>query len=407
MATIAGLIDMICADTEALATIRRDIHAHPELGFCEQRTSDVIATALTQWGIPVHRGIGKTGIVGVIKGGQRNRAIGLRADIDALPMTEENTFAHASIYAGRMHACGHDGHTAILLAAAKYLASHRNFDGTVYLIFQPAEESGGGAHAMIEDGLFRQFPMEAIFGLHNWPGLPLGHFAINSGAIFASSSEFRITICGKGAHAAIPQNSVDPVPIACQIVQAFQTVISRNKSPNDPAVISVTTVQAGEAVNVIPQRCELRGTVRAFSSDVVDMIERRMREIVDGTCQAYCAASNFEFRRMYPPTVNHSQATVFTRQVLVDFAGSSNVASFEPTMSAEDFSYYLLEKPGCYFLIGNGSGGNLTAGESEGANPCTLHNPRYDFNDELIPIGGSLWVRLVESWFRDWAPVRR
>ena len=310
-----SLLKPILADADALASLRRDLHAHPELGYQEQRTAALIADTLTQWGIPVHRGLGGTGVVGIVRNGSSARALGLRADIDALPVTERNTFAHASVHQGRMHACGHDGHTAMLLAAARYLAAHRGFDGTVYLVFQPAEEGGGGARAMIRDGLFERFPMEAIFGIHNWPGLAAGQFALRAGPVFASTSEFKVTIRGRGAHAAMAHISIDPLPVACQIVQAFQTVISRNKRPLDPAVISTTMIRAGEATNVIPEACELQGTVRTFTVEVLDMIEQR------------------------------------------------------------------------------------SAGH--GAGPCMLHNPSYDFNDELIPLGGSMWVRLAEKWLSE------
>lgn len=384
-------------DTAAFVALRRDIHAHPELCFEERRTSELIAKTLSDWDIPVYCGLGKTGIVGTVKGGSGGRAIGLRADIDGLPISEHNAFAHASVHSGKMHACGHDGHTAMLLAAAKYLSERRGFDGTVYLIFQPAEEGGGGAREMIKDGLFDRFPMEAVFGVHNWPGLGVGQFAIKSGPVFASSSEFKITIRGRGAHAAMPHNGIDPLPIACQIVQAFQTIITRNKRPVDAGLISVTTIHAGEATNVMPEFCEIQGTVRTFTLDVLDMIERRMRLIVDATCQAFEAAGSFEFWRNYPPTLNHPAETEFTRNVLRDMAGSENVLEFEPTMGAEDFSFYLLEKPGCYFLIGNGDGAHRTSGHDAG--PCVLHNPSYDFNDDLIPLGASMWVRLVERWF--------
>ena len=272
------LIDSILAASAEITALRRDIHRHPELCFHEERTSDLIAQALTQWGIPVHRGLGKTGVVGVVRNGDSPRAVGLRADIDALPITERNSFPHASTISGRMHACGHDGHTAMLLAAAKYLATHRNFDGTVYLVFQPAEEGGGGAREMIKDGLFERFPMEAIFGAHNWPGLAAGQFALKSGPVFASSNEFRITLRGKGCHAAMPHLGLDPVPAACQLVQGFQTIVSRNKRPIDPGVISVTMIQAGEATNVVPDSVELQGTVRTFSVAVLDQVEQRMRD---------------------------------------------------------------------------------------------------------------------------------
>jgi hippurate hydrolase len=390
------LVESIVTETVAIATLRRDIHAHPELGFEEQRTSDLIATTLTAWGIPVHRGLGKTGVVGILKGGSAERAVGLRADIDALPMTEQNRFPHASVHPGKMHACGHDGHTAMLLAAAKYLSVHRNFDGTVYLIFQPAEEGGGGAREMIKDGLFKLFPMEAIFGAHNWPGMPVGCFAIKSGPVFASSNEFKITIRGKGAHAAMPHNGIDPLSVACQMVPSFQTIISRNKRPIDAGVISVTMIRGGEATNVIPETCELQGTVRAFTLDVLDMIERRMRQIAQATCLAFEASCEFTFRRNYPPTLNHPKESEFVRHVLSDLVGSHNVLEFEPTMGAEDFSFFLLEKPGCYFMIGNGEGGHRVGGH--GLGPCMLHNPSYDFNDELIPLGGTTWVRLAEAW---------
>ncbi|HYP65987.1 MAG TPA: M20 aminoacylase family protein [Steroidobacteraceae bacterium] len=394
-----SLLKPILADADALASLRRDLHAHPELGYQEQRTAALIADTLTQWGIPVHRGLGGTGVVGIVRNGSSARALGLRADIDALPVTERNTFAHASVHQGRMHACGHDGHTAMLLAAARYLAAHRGFDGTVYLVFQPAEEGGGGARAMIRDGLFERFPMEAIFGIHNWPGLAAGQFALRAGPVFAATSEFKVTIRGRGAHAAMPHNSIDPLPVACQIVQAFQTVISRNKRPLDPAVISTTMIRAGEATNVIPESCELQGTVRTFTVEVLDMIEQRMRRIAEATCEASGAGCEFAFTRNYPPTVNHARETGFVRELLGELVGAENVKEFEPTMGAEDFSYFLQEKPGCYFVIGNGDGTHRSAGH--GAGPCMLHNPSYDFNDELIPLGGSMWVRLAEKWLSE------
>jgi len=390
------LIESILADSAAVAAIRRDIHAHPELCFEEKRTADVIAQALEGWGIPVHRGLGRTGVVGIVKGSESPRAVGLRADIDALPMTEHNRFPHASRHPGKMHACGHDGHTAMLLAAAKHLAQHRNFDGTVYLIFQPAEEGGGGAREMMKDGLFERFPMEAIFGAHNWPGLGVGQFAVRSGPVFASSNEFKITIRGKGAHGAMPHLGIDPVPVACQMVQAFQTIITRNKRPIDTGVISVTMIHTGEATNVVPESCVLEGTVRTFSTDVLDMIERRMKTVAEATCAAFEASCEFEFSRNYPPTINHDAETAFARAVMAEVVGTENVLEFEPTMGAEDFSYFLQHKPGCYFVIGNGDGTHREGGHGMG--PCMLHNPSYDFNDDLIPLGATLWVRLAERW---------
>lgn len=392
------LIESILADAAAVTAIRRDIHAHPELCFEEKRTADVIAKALTDWGIPIHRGLGTTGVVGIVKGtaGTSDRAVGLRADIDALPMTEKNTFAHASTTPGKMHACGHDGHTAMLLAAAKHLSKNRHFDGTVYLIFQPAEEGGGGAREMIKDGIFKQFPMEAVFGAHNWPGMKVGQFALKNGPCFASSNEFRIVIRGKGSHAAMPHNGIDPVPIACQLVQGFQTIITRNKRPIDAGVISVTMIHAGEATNVVPDSVEIQGTVRTFTLEVLDLIEKRMKEVSENLCAAFDASCEFEFTRNYPPTINHPVETEFVRGVMADVVGADNVQEFEPTMGAEDFSYFLLEKPGCYFLIGNGDGSHRIGGHGMG--PCMLHNPSYDFNDDLIPLGATLWVRLAEQW---------
>ncbi len=390
------MIESILADAAAITAMRRDIHAHPELCFQEVRTADKIAQALTEWGIPVHRGLGKTGVVGIVKNGSGKRAVGLRADIDALPMTEHNHFEHASQYPGKMHACGHDGHTAMLLAAAKHLSRHRNFDGTVYLVFQPAEEGGGGAREMMRDGLFDKFPMEAIFGAHNWPGMKVGQFALKSGPVFASSNGFSIVVHGKGAHAAMPHNGIDPMPVACQMVQAFQTIVTRNMRPIDTAVISVTMIHGGEALNVIPDSVEIKGTVRTFTTEVLDLIERRMKTVAEATCAAFEASCEFAFTRVYPPTINHAPETEFARTVLADVVGLENVLEFEPTMGSEDFSFFLQEKPSCYFLIGNGDGAHREGGHGMG--PCMLHNPSYDFNDDLIPLGATAWVRMAEQW---------
>jgi hippurate hydrolase len=336
--------------------------------------------------------------VGIIKSGTSERAIGLRADMDALPMQEFNAFSHASQHSGKMHACGHDGHTAMLLAAAQHLAKNRNFDGTVYLIFQPAEEGGGGAREMIKDGLFDKFAMQAVFGMHNWPGEAVGHFSVSPGPVMASSNEFKITIHGKGGHAAMPHNALDPVTVACQLVQAFQTIISRNKKPVDAGVISVTMIHAGEATNVIPDSCELQGTVRTFSIEVLDLIEQRMRQIAQHTCAAFDMSCKFEFDRNYPPTINSFAEAEFARNVMVSIVGESNVSVQEPTMGAEDFSYMLLAKPGCYSFIANGDGAHREVGH--GGGPCMLHNASYDFNDELIPLGATYWVRLAQEWLK-------
>ena len=392
------LIPEIVQQRPGLEALRRDLHAHPELCFNEFRTADVVAAKLTEWGIPVHRGLGTTGVVGIVKSGSSSRAIGLRADMDALPMQEANTFAHASTQPGKMHACGHDGHTAMLLAAAQYLATHRNFDGTVVLIFQPAEEGGGGAREMIRDGLFDKFPMDAVFGMHNWPGLQMGRFAASAGAVMASSNEFKITIHGKGGHAAMPHNALDPVPVACQLVQSLQTIISRNLKPIDAGVISVTMIHAGEATNVIPNFCELQGTVRTFSFDVLDQIEQRMRVMTEHLCAASGLRADFEFKRNYPPTINSAAEAEFARRVMADVVGAENVQTQEPTLGGEDFSFMLQAKPGCYAFIANGDGDHRDIGH--GGGPCMLHNPSYDFNDELLPLGATYWVRLAEAWLK-------
>lgn len=394
-----NVIDSIVTQAASIAAVRRDIHAHPELCFEEVRTADVVAQKLTEWGIPIHRGLGKTGVVGIVKGrdgGASGRAIGLRADMDALPMQEFNTFAHASKHQGKMHACGHDGHVAMLLAAAQHFAKHRNFDGTVYLIFQPAEEGGGGARVMIEDGLFEQFPMQAVYGMHNWPGMPVGTFAVSPGPVMASTSEFKITLRGKGGHAALPHTGIDPVPIACQMVQTFQTIISRNKKPVDAGVISVTMIHAGEATNVVPDSVELQGTVRTFTVEVLDLIEKRMRQVAEHTCAAHDATCEFEFVRNYPPTINSPAEAEFARKVMATIVGEERVLAQEPTMGAEDFAYMLQAKPGAYCFIANGDGAHREMGH--GGGPCMLHNPSYDFNDDLIPLGATYWVKLAEEW---------
>jgi amidohydrolase len=377
------VIDSLVTQAASIAAVRRDIHAHPELCFEEVRTADVVASKLKEWGIPMHRGLGTTGVVGIVQGrdgGKNGRAIGLRADMDALPMQEFNTFAHASKHAGKMHACGHDGHTAMLLAAAQHFAKHRNFEGTVYLIFQPAEK----------------FPMEAVFGMHNWPGPQVGSFAVSPGPVMASSNEFKITFHGKGGHAALPHNAVDPIIMATQAVQAFQSIISRNKKPIEAGVISVTMFHAGEATNVIPDSCELQGTVRTFTTELIDLVEKRMKEISEGLAAAFGGTVDFEFARNYPPTINSEKEALFAASVMAEIVGSENVTKQEPTMGAEDFAYMLQAKPGAYCFIANGDGTHREMGH--GGGPCMLHNPSYDFNDDLIPLGATYWVRLTEKW---------
>ncbi len=397
------LVEPILAYQSELETIRRDIHAHPELCYEEQRTADVVAARLTEWGIPVVRGLGVTGVVGIIKNGTSDRAIGLRADMDALPMQELNTFEHASRHAGKMHACGHDGHTTMLLGAAHYLSQNRNFDGTVYLIFQPAEEGGAGARRMMDDGLFERFPMEAVYGMHNWPGIKAGSFGVVAGPMMASSNEFRVVVKGKGAHAAQPHRGIDPVMVAVQIAQAWQTIISREKNPLDTAVLSITQIHAGSATNVIPDEAVMIGTVRTFSTDVLDLIERRMNEIASGLAAGFGATVDFSFKRNYPPLINHPEQTAFAIEAMRAVVGAENVdTNVEPTMGAEDFAFMLQEKPGCYVFIGNGDGDHRSQGH--GLGPCQLHNGSYDFNDHLLPIGASFWAKLVEMSLRAPAP---
>jgi amidohydrolase len=381
----------------AFRAIRRDIHAHPELCFHEDRTSDTIAALLTEWGLPVHRGLGKTGVVAVIDGNKGpGRSIGLRADIDALPVTEKNTFAHVSTHPGKMHACGHDGHTAMLLAAAHHLSRNRDFAGRVVCIFQPAEEGGGGAREMIKDGLFDKFPVDAVFGMHNWPGLPAGHFALKAGPVMASSNEFHIVVRGRGSHAAMPHLGLDPLPAACQMALGFQTIISRNKNPQEAGVISVTMIHAGEATNVVPDTVEIQGTARTFTTELLDLIESRMRDMAQHTAQAFGMECDFAFHRNYPPTINHAAETAFAHRIMVELVGEAAVHGFEPSMGAEDFAYMLQARPGAYVIIGNGGGDHRSPGH--GAGPCTLHNASYDFNDDIIPLGASFWVQLSQRW---------
>ena len=395
MTETAHLIPEIVENIADIRTLRRDIHAHPELCYQELRTAELVTAALNGWGIPVHRGLGKTGVVGIIKAGNSERAIGLRADMDALPMQEQNRFAHASASPGKMHACGHDGHTAMLLAAAQYLIAKRNFDGTVYLIFQPAEEGGAGGDAMIKDGLFELFSMQAVYGMHNWPELPTGQFAVSPGPVMASLNTFKILVRGKGCHAALPHLGLDPVPVAAQLIMAFQTILTRNANPLESGLISVIMLHGGEATNIIADTCELGGTVRTFSDALLDLIESRMHDITKHICLAHGMDYEFEFTRSYPTTVNHAQAVAVSRRVMAAIVGEQQVLEQQPTMGAEDFAFMLQVLPGCYCFIGNGSGDHRSIGH--GAGPCTLHNGSYDFNDDILALGASYWVRLAET----------
>ena len=394
---ISGIVGPIRA-------IRRDIHAHPELRFEENRTAEIVANELRGYGLDeVHTGIGKTGVVGLLRGKRQaalqEKMLGFRADMDALPMTELNQFPHASTYTGKMHACGHDGHTATLLAAAQALSKDRDFAGTVVFIFQPAEEGGGGAKAMIDDGLFERFPVDAVFALHNWPGLRVGEFGVNPGAMMASSNEFEITVRGKGAHAAMPHLGVDPVLVSSHMILAFQSLVSRETRPIDATVLSVTQVNAGEATNVIPDSCNIKGTVRTFSVDALDTIEQGMRRICDQLPTAFNAHADFEFLRNYPPTINHAKEAMFAADVAQEIVGKDMVLrDVVPTMGAEDFSYMLLEKPGAYLFLGNGDVSGLHRTSGHGLGPCTLHNPSYDFNDDLIPIGATFWHLMAKRF---------
>jgi amidohydrolase len=392
-----NLIDGIVRHRAEIQAIRRDIHAHPELRFEERRTADLVAAKLSEWGVEVHRGLGGTGVVGVIRHGSGARSIGLRADMDALPIAEANAFAHRSRHANKMHACGHDGHTAMLLGAAKYLAETKPFDGTVVLIFQPAEEGGAGAQRMIDDGLFERFPCDAVFGMHNWPGMAVGRFGVAMGPAMASSNEFSIRVEGRGAHAALPHLGVDPVFVAVQIAQGLQGIVTRAKKPIDAAVLSITQIHGGDAVNVIPEYATLAGTVRTFSDDVTRLIEERMRAIAQLTAQAHGASASVQFQWNYPPTVNHRAEAEFAASVMDDIVGPDNVVrDLEPTMGSEDFAFMLRARPGAYVFIGNGDGSHRAAGHGPG--PCMLHNPSFDFNDELIPLGATFWVRLAERF---------
>jgi hippurate hydrolase len=392
------LLPEILASTDEIQVIRRNIHAHPELRYEEKLTADLVAEALSSWGIPIVRGMGKTGVVGRLDGTLGpGKMIGLRADMDALPLQEHNTFAHASRHAGKMHACGHDGHTAMLLGAAQYLSNHRDFKGSVIFIFQPAEEGGGGAREMIKDGLFKQFPCDAVFGLHNWPGIPVGDFGVTVGPMMASSNAFQITIKGRGGHAALPHNSADPVIAGVNVVQALQSIITRNKRPVDAAVLSITQFHAGETSNVIPDSAFIGGTVRTFTLEVLDLIETRLREITHGVAGAFDCSAEIEFIRSYPPLINHQQEVDFAVSVITDLVGAGHVdTQIDPTMGAEDFAFMVLEKPGCYVFLGNGDGDHRAVGHGMG--PCQLHNPSYDFNDALIPVGVSYWVKLAQRF---------
>ena len=382
-----------------LVALRRDLHAHPELAYKETRTAEIVARELAAYGLEVHRGLAGTGVVGVLRQGDSPRAIGLRADMDALPLQEKNDFPYRSRHPGAMHGCGHDGHTAMLLGAARYLAQHRStldFSGTVYFIFQPAEESEGGAARMIADGLFRQFPMDAVYGLHNWPGIPVGEMAVMPGPVMAGTCAFEITVRGHGCHAAMPHQGIDTLVATSHLVLALQTIVSRNVPPNEAAVVSVTQIHGGDALNVIPDDAVLRGTIRSFSPQVERTIEKAMHRICAGIESTFGVQISVAVDQRYPATINTVAETELCREAAKAVVGPRNVQlGLAPSMAAEDFSYMLLERPGCYIWLGNGPG----------SGGCALHNPHYDFNDEILSIGVSYWIRLVEIALRPAHPL--
>jgi amidohydrolase len=381
-------IDHIRGFHDELTRIRRDIHAHPELGFEEHRTSALVAAELENLGIEVHRGIGRTGVVGVLRAGNAPGSIGLRADMDALPMEEANAFAHRSTAPGRMHGCGHDGHTTMLLGAARYLAETRNFDGTVHFIFQPAEEGLGGADAMIKDGLFQRFPCDTVFGMHNRPGMPVGQYAIRPGPMMAGGAFFDIKVTGKGAHGARPESSIDPVLAACHITTALQSIVSRNVTPNDTAVVSVTQINAGSAYNVIPQHAVISGTARTFRRETMALVEASMRRIAEGVASGFGATAEVDFRFLFAPLVNDPAETDLIAGIAAELVGEDKVdRDRSAVMGSEDFSAMLEAVPGAYIHVGNGT-------DSEGG--CEVHNPSYDFNDAALPYGAGLLAALVE-----------
>ena len=383
------LKDEILAFADDMRSWRRDIHAHPETAFEEKRTADVVAEKLTSFGIEIHRGLATTGVVGTLTSGSSNRAIGLRADLDALDVQEQNGFAHRSIHDGKMHACGHDGHTAMLLGAARYLSETRRFNGTVRFIFQPAEENEAGGRVMCEEGLFDLFPVEAVYGMHNQPGLPLGKFGVRAGPAMASADMFTITVSGKGSHAAHPHQGEDPLVTGAEIVTALQRIVSRATSPLEAAVVSVTQFHSGTTMNVIPETAVIKGTCRALSREVRDTIEARMNRVSAGIAAAHGMEAEVIYERRYPVLVNTEEETEQSTRAAIAVVGAENVfTDHPPTMGSEDFAWMLQERPGCYIRVGNGEG------EDGG---CVVHNPNYDFNDKAAVYGASYWAELVEQ----------
>ncbi len=382
------IINRIAEFHDDMTEWRRELHMHPETAFEEKWTSDFVAKKLEEFGIEVHRGLAGTGVVGTIRGGSGDRSIALRADMDALDIQETTGLPYASQNPGKMHACGHDGHTTMLLGAAKYLAETKNFDGTVHVIFQPAEENEGGGRVMVEEGLFEKFPVESVWGMHNWPGMPVGVIAARSGPVMASYDMFELDVTGVGGHGAMPHLSVDPVLVSAHIVTALQSIASRNVNPMDAVVVSVTQIHGGDAYNVIPGMVKLAGTCRSFSPHVQDMIEPKIRKIAEGVAESFGATIELWYERRYPPTINADKETDRAAVVASTVVGDDKIIrDATPAMGAEDFAFMLREKPGSYIWLGAGPGG-------EGK---MLHNAGYDFNDEVLPIGASYWSKLVES----------
>ena len=388
-----GTLSALHALSAEFTALRRDIHRHPELGYQEFRTSELVAQRLASWGYRVTRGLGGTGVVGQLVRGQGAKRLGLRADMDALPIQEATGLPHASSHAGLMHACGHDGHTAMLLAAAKHLAEHGQFDGTLNLIFQPAEEGLGGAKKMMEDGLFGQFPCDAIFAMHNMPGFPRGQLLLREGATMASSENITITLQGQGGHGAMPHVAIDPVVAGAAIVMGLQTIVARNVPPLHMAVITVGAFQAGEANNVIPQTATLKLSVRSLDREVRQLLNRRIRELVESQAHSYGVRADIDFRGGYPVLVNTPAETEFARQIGRELVGSDHITEqAEPLTGSEDFAFMLEDIPGSYLLIGNGDAA------TGGHGACMVHNPNYDFEDSNIAVGSAYWVRLAERF---------
>ncbi|HTP72276.1 MAG TPA: M20 aminoacylase family protein [Burkholderiaceae bacterium] len=385
-------LDEIRQHEDEMVAIRRQIHSNPELAYEEHATADLVAERLQRWGYEVHRGLGGTGVVGTLRVGTSERHVGLRADMDALPIAETSGKAWASKVFGKMHACGHDGHTAMLLAAARHLAATRRFDGHLHLVFQPAEEGLAGAKRMLDDGFLKLFPCEAMFGMHNMPGQPAGRFSIVPGHALASSDTCVITVRGKGGHGAIPQDAVDPVVAASSIVMSLQTIVSRNVPPLDMGVVTVGAFHAGDAPNVIPGEATLKLTVRAYKPKVRDLLEQRIGEIAHAQAAVYGATAQVQYQRRYPMLYNHPEQSAFCRRVVHDWLGNDGlVADAQPVTGSEDFAFFLEQVPGCYVFIGNGVG-------DQGG--CMVHNPGYDFNDRVLPTGASYWVRIAETYLQ-------